>query len=75
MTTKTIVQVPFQTVDMKVVNRADHVWYSISPSLWKCVLCGGMSESPPHFPTPADWTPDRYGALCEQERQMSPASK
>lgn len=63
----------FQVADPenKTLKRADHVWRR-RVNDWLCVICGGVSENPPAFPTPKSWFPKRYERLSEEDRQLCP---
>ena len=46
----------------------DHFWEKRG-KIWKCLLCGGISlQKPPPLPTPADWSPDAFEELTDEER-------
>lgn len=74
----------FQQVTDRPLNRSDHVWRQTrvpvrgasdadeSPALrtvYKCCLCGAITESPPPYPTPPLWLPTEYQLpLTAEER-------
>ena len=61
----------YQTPKTVKPSRSDHIWVRVD-KLFKCVLCGGVTRSPPDFPTPREWMPDRYYPLTPDERSMLP---
>lgn len=63
----------FQTPDTPRADRGDHVWAWSGPrGCYLCVLCGGVTGSPPPAPTDEDWMPDKYVRLGGDERALSP---
>jgi hypothetical protein len=62
----------YQTVKAKMVDRADHVWAKTQGGRYKCMTCGAITQSPPAYPTPDDWRPERYERLTAGERELVP---
>lgn len=66
----------FQQVGDKQPDRTDHVWRGLGTVTivgWKCVLCGGVTnKTPPFYPTPTDWVPEKTEKLTDEERAMCP---
>lgn len=60
-----------QTVDEKKPERTDHIWFKKN-GVWKCCLCGGVTRTPPPFPTPERWVAERYEKLTDEERLLDP---
>lgn len=70
-----------QMVNSPNVDRRDHVWNrieivekkedkEISITKYKCVLCGGLDENPPPYPTPQDWCLSTVEELTNEERAL-----
>ncbi len=57
--------------DVSQVDRSKHC-FAFLGGRWKCLLCGGITRQLPPNPEPADWIPDRYEPLTDEERQRVP---
>ena len=66
--------VQFQVVGKNPQSRMDHVWFKagFEEAYYKCCLCGAVAKTPPPYPTPADWLPERYERLLPSERALLP---
>lgn len=66
-------KVKHQTPETPKADRTDHVWIVRPGGGYKCVICGGVTKTPPHYPTPKDWMPDGFELpLTPTERQVCP---
>ena len=54
------------------IDRKEHCWIMLPNGKWKCVLCGGVCQSPPAYPTASDWLPPSFEPLTDKERAMVP---
>lgn len=68
----------FQTVDNKHPDRTDHVWMKCDGAdppktrYYRCVLCGAVTDDPPDYPTPKEWTPKFYDEITAKDRELCP---
>ena len=52
------------------LDRKDHIWCRVEGK-WVCGLCGAFVRmTPPDYPTPREWMPERFVALTDAERKQ-----
>lgn len=61
----------FQKVGQSKVDRKDHCWRRRGTK-YLCVFCGAVTASPPNYPTPDGWMPERFDKLTDEDRLACP---
>ncbi len=52
-------------------TRNKHIWFR-GLGRWKCCLCGATTTTEPPKVEPADWMPEEYEALTDEDRARAP---